>query len=184
MTTKMIQAAFSVLIEVLRWAAKEADKQAKEARDKGNSNEEDFFRNQGVSFGAMALRVLGLEKEFHSMEMDFPGGEKPKATFPYPRGKQNTALAVKFADGEEIQERYASGTFVRSLCKMDLDKVATLGVILNGEPLVSTKEGRYASHKVGGYYVATTASTANKKAILEGVASALDIVISVQIIRR
>ena len=181
MTTKMIQAAFSVLIEVLRWAAKEAERQANETRDTGRKS---FFRNNAERFGAMADSVSALEKQFRSMETDFPEGEKPKATFHYPRGKQNTALAVKFADGEEIQERYASGTFVRSLCKMDLDKVATLGVILNGEPLVSTKEGRYASHKVGGYYVATTASTANKKAILEGVASALDIVISVQIIRR
>ncbi|EGJ11217.1 hypothetical protein [Rubrivivax benzoatilyticus] len=88
----------------------------------------------------------------------------------------STFLRVLTPVGTVIAEVTAAGTFVAALVAADLTKVAGLGYVFAGEPLVSkTKSTKYpfGSKPAGGQFVMTHCKTPNKKRMLERVSDAL-----------
>jgi len=97
-----------------------------------------------------------------------------------------TRLRITLADGRIIEERNAAATLVEFVKHAGIMPVRNLGIIISKVPLVSnTLDNRYRSfqHPVGnGWYVMTNSSTATKKKLIEKIAAALNIPLTVTII--
>ncbi len=130
----------------------------------------------------------GLVKQFLSysvaLGLSRPArtGPKPPPTPPVspppppPLPSTMHPLRVLTPAGTVIAEATATGTFVAALVAADLAKVAGLGYVFAGEPLVSpTKSTKYPSASIAAetLFVMTHSDTAKKKRMLERVSGAL-----------
>jgi hypothetical protein len=102
---------------------------------------------------------------------------------PHHKSKKSI-LNVIFPDGTQISNAYAYQTLCDVIEKIGADKVEKLGIIVNGENLVSRNEDDfYQQHKIrGGWLVATHSSTASKKKQLEEISSNLNLNLKVKMI--
>lgn len=95
-----------------------------------------------------------------------------------------TNFEIRFPDGTVISEYKACDTFIKAIHKIGFKQVFDLGVIVDGEPLVShTQSKKYpsASKKVpGGYYVHTHSSTQGKVAQLTKIKKLLGLEFEIQ----
>lgn len=122
----------------------------------------------------------GLVKQFlsYSVALGLARPATPPPVPPPPPVLPATSapLRVVTPTGTVIAEATATGTFVAALAAADLTKVAALGYIFAGEPLVSpTKSTKYpsGSKPAGGQFVMTHSDTPTKKRMLERVSTAL-----------
>lgn len=82
---------------------------------------------------------------------------------PNPTREYAGDLTVIMEDGQEICHRYASDTFAEAIEKIGVEKVKTLGIIINSLPLIDTNQHpRYSQSKSDIYYIATHCSTDTK----------------------
>lgn len=117
-----------------------------------------------------------LKAEDNSNDLDSTRVYSPKSPW--------TGLMVRFPNGKTINKRYAYETFIRTIEEIGIDKVKSLGIILNHTDLITKKKSPdYNQHKVkGGYLIITHTSTDKKKKILEEISSRLNIGLEVEIV--
>ena len=111
------------------------------------------------------------------------GGEHKK---PVENKADNTVLRVTFPDGTVIADSKAKVTFVKTIERIGLMRVRTLGLSFCHVPLVSnTLDKKYAKQQTpvgSGLYVMTHSSTKDKKKQLDKMSDQLHLGLKVEII--
>lgn len=103
-----------------------------------------------------------------------------------------TTLIVKDSEGNLISpgdpgQQSGADVFIKCLEIAGCDKVESIGIKINGEPLISSNPHcNYVpqSHKCGQWYIATHSSTASKFKILSEVSAALSLDWDIRIVPR
>jgi len=94
-----------------------------------------------------------------------------------------TSLLVRFGDGTVIAERTAADTLARAIQKIGFERVEHLGILVNGETIVSnSKSSKYNDVQIDGRYVKTHSSTSQKARNLLQISDALGLKLEVQIV--
>ena len=99
-----------------------------------------------------------------------------------PGGKKSakTTFEVVFADGTKITHPKAKIVLAKTIDHIGAPRVAKLGVLVDGEPLVSNSINNYKNQSSAapinsGWYVATHSSTKAKMSLVERIAKALKV---------
>lgn len=139
-----------------------------------------------------AEKLVAFREKLRALQTEWRSGiDQPTRTRVQPAGYEipphdkgpATHLRVALPDGTVIQEPTAALTFAKALEAVGLDKVRTLGLKLNGFPLVDTSaHPKYQQQRLGRYWVATHSNTAKKQEILRQVARMLGLQIKVFIV--
>ncbi|TDE33834.1 hypothetical protein [Antarcticimicrobium sediminis] len=94
-----------------------------------------------------------------------------------------TRLLVKFSDGTIFAEKTAAQTLAKVIERIGCEQVASVGVLVNGEKIVSTeKSKKYSDIEVPPYFIKTHSSTDQKKRNLEQISKALGLNLNISII--
>ena len=95
--------------------------------------------------------------------------------------KPPTRLVVTMEDGERIDRRAATDTFVETIEKLGIERVRNLGYNVGRSSLISTSQSHEKQRKSGRYYITThNTTTAEKKRLLETIASELGVKLRVE----
>ena len=93
------------------------------------------------------------------------------------RSIQWTKLVVTMPDGERIECPLIRDTFVEVIEKLGIEKVAALGIVRSGIPLISTSEYPNCSQRrSGSYYILADTTTVDKRRDLLKIAKSLGLV--------
>ena len=90
-----------------------------------------------------------------------------------------TNFTVKFPNGKVIADKRAMLVMAKSIEKIGADRVAALGVMCGGEPLVTKDKSLFKKHPTavaavsGGWFVKTHSGTAAKMGYVKRIAKAL-----------
>ena len=96
-----------------------------------------------------------------------------------------TNFTVKFQDGRVIADKKAFWVLAKTIEALGADKVAALGVLCGGEPLVTKDKTQLKKHPSavapisGGWFVKTHSGTAAKMGYVKRIAKALKVKLSV-----
>ena len=94
-----------------------------------------------------------------------------------------TALLVRFPGGDVIAEPKAADTLVAVIKRAGMERVEQLGILVNGEHIVSkTPSKKYNEASVPPFYIKTHSSTSQKKRNIEQISDALDLGLTVEIL--
>ena len=98
-----------------------------------------------------------------------------------PGRKPPTRLVVTLEDGERIDRRAATDTFVEAVEKLGIERVRSLGHNVGRFSLISTSQSHEKQRKSGRYYIMIhNTTTAEKKRLLETIASELGVKLKVE----
>ena len=93
-----------------------------------------------------------------------------------------TSLLVRFVDGTVIAERTAALTLAKTIQKIGFGRVESLGIVVNGEAIVSkSKSLKYNDTLIDGRYIKTHSSTQQKARNLVQISEALGLDLEVQV---
>ena len=99
--------------------------------------------------------------------------------------KQATRLVVTMPDGETIDRKTATDTFVDAIGRIGVDRIKELNKKLNGAPLISTEKPTTAQHReFGEHYIVVHSSTIQKKRLLDEIAAEVDPSIKVEVVKK
>jgi len=94
-----------------------------------------------------------------------------------------TALLVRFPDGTVLAHEKGADTLVAVIQRAGFQRVGELGILVNGENIVSrTRSKKYNEAIVPPFFIKTHSSTAQKKRNIEQISEALGLGIQVEII--
>lgn len=94
-----------------------------------------------------------------------------------------TGLMVVFPDGTVIREQTAAETLALAIKKIGFERVEALGIMVNGENIVSRqKSPRYSDTFLPPFYVKTHSNTEQKRRNLERISEKLDLGLTVSIV--
>lgn len=115
-----------------------------------------------------------------------PFENEDTSVIPESRKRKSVILRVTYPDGHIVEERIVSNTLIDVVISAGAERVQSLGIMLNGENLVSnTILPRYAtSQKLVGnnLYVMTCCDTNKKQRIIEQISEALNMNLKVETI--
>lgn len=177
-----VNVAFELVDEELNRVLHALNEEGAQAFRNGEHQKVKDLAETGVTLNAFKEKVGALLAEWNR---GFDRSIRRKVTLPKEfRSKgPRTRLRVSFANGSIIENTSAAESFIASLEKLGLDKVAALGIDMYGLPLVGrVKSEQYNQHLVGSYYVLTHSNTEKKKSLLEEIATRLGATIKVQIV--
>ena len=99
-----------------------------------------------------------------------------------PTGRKSpTRLVVTMEDGERIDRRAATDSFVEAIEKLGIERVRNLGHNVGRFSLISTSQSHSRQRKSGRYYIMIhNTTTADKKQLLETIASQLGVQLKVE----
>jgi hypothetical protein len=130
--------------------------------------------------------LKSLERKTESVPRKIPPPPTLKPTPAFPNKKSKALperLVVTMPDGERIDHNVGAATFAEVIEKLGTEQVKSLEHKVNKIPLISTsKHSKYKQRKSGQYYIITHSGTKAKKALLEKIASDLDIQLKVEIV--
>lgn len=159
----------------------------------------DYIPGENLSVRLTRKRVITDEEETKkyplstdrkdSQEKIYATNEKAKKkkterTMKFANKAKKTRLSVKFPDGTTIENSYAYETFIDTILKIGIEKVAELNMKWVGLPLVSKiKDDFYNQHEVeDGWWIVTHSATNQKRLQLEEMSKKLKLGLSVEII--
>ena len=94
-----------------------------------------------------------------------------------------TALLVRFPNGDVLAKEKAADTLVAVIQRAGMEQVENLGIMVNGENIVSrTPSKKYYEARVPPYFIKTHSNTAQKKRNIEQISEALKLGLKVEII--
>lgn len=148
---------------------------------------------RGRSLQEFRERIAELEHEWHSrfspietegeVTLSKPKSEEQVQTILRHSKSSKTGLLVRFEDGTVIAERTAAETLAKVVHRIGFDRVEQLGILVNGENIVSnTKSQKYNDYHLAGRYVKTHSSTMQKVRNLQQVSDALMLGLEIQVI--
>ena len=96
---------------------------------------------------------------------------------------EKTALLVRFPTGDVIAEKKAADTLVAVIRRIGMEKVERLGLLVNGENIVSrTPSKKYNETSAPPFFIKTHSNTSQKKRNIEQISDALGLNITVDIV--
>ena len=94
-----------------------------------------------------------------------------------------TALLVRFPGGDVIAEPKAADTLVAVIKRAGMERVEQLGILVNGEHIVSkTRSKKYNEAGAPSFFIKTHSSTSQKKRNIEQISDALGLGLTVEIV--
>jgi hypothetical protein len=94
-----------------------------------------------------------------------------------------TALLVRFPTGEVVADKKAADTLVNIIGRAGVERVEQLGILVNGENIVSrTPSKKYNEASAPPFFIKTHSSTSQKKRHIEQISDALGLGLTVEII--
>ncbi|WDR02956.1 hypothetical protein PSQ19_01660 [Devosia algicola] len=94
-----------------------------------------------------------------------------------------TALLVRFPNGNVLAKEKAADTLIAVIQHAGMERVANIGLMVNGENIVSRSPSKkYNEAPVPPYFVKTHSSTAQKKRNIEQISDELNLGLMVEII--
>ena len=146
------------------------------------------------------VNKLGREWEALQKEIDDAAPEVKEIVLPRKPQKEHatgftrkvekvgpkTNFTVTFPDGMVIVDKKACLVLAKSIGKLGAEKVAALGIMVGGEPLVTKDKSQYKKHPsavaeiAGGWFVKTHSNTASKIDYVKRAAKALGVKIVVK----
>ncbi len=99
---------------------------------------------------------------------------------------QKTGFKVTFSDGTVVSEPKAKTVLAKTIEKIGVERVAALGILCGGEPLVTRDKSLYVKMPTqvaeipGGWFVKTHSSTAAKAGYVKAIAKALGVKLTVK----
>lgn len=128
-------------------------------------------------------RSFNLTELTSDSSLDDPAEKIKSFTIPPHTKSKKTNLLVEFEDGTRLENQVAAVTFCKVIEKIGAERVAALNITQYGINIVSRKKDDFYNQRQvrGGWYVLTHSSTANKKTLLENIASQLGIKLKVTI---
>lgn len=145
---------------------------------------------KGKALQAFLLKVATLEDEWTSnfaengsmVDRDEGAVEAARKILSGTKSSK-TALLVRYPNGDVVAERKAADTLVAVIRRVGFERVAQLGIPVNGENIVSrTRSNRYNEVPMPPYYIKTHSSTAQKKRNIEQISEELGLGLTVEII--
>jgi len=115
-----------------------------------------------------------IEKVIKMLEKD--GRSKPSTTLP-PSGN----ISVTFRDGEIINRKNVTDTFVECIEKIGFEKIMDLKIISSGIPLISKIKEERPQRQIGEFWISTNSSTNSKASILNKINRELDLKLKIEI---
>lgn len=126
-----------------------------------------------------------VEVIYHKCKERWPALVVVHATTPnvVPHPKRPGSKLRVHLNGKAIEYSDAAETFARSIDQIGIERVARLGRVLSGIPLVgrSRAAGYQQQFAVGQFYVCTHSNTQTKKRVLEEIAADLGVQIRVEV---
>lgn len=182
-----ITAAFEIITDEIESEATRIGEQGAEAFKQMNLDEAHRLIAVGKGLLVFRKKVEGLLTEWQAgTDISYRRTIKIKG-LPEARSagrRSNTKLRVRFADGPEIEEYFASDTFALALKEFGLAKVEALGLRENNSPLIGpTMHPTYQHRQMGDKFISTHSSTQQKKEMLERIAKKLGRKVTVTIIQ-
>lgn len=117
----------------------------------------------------------GLSKIDYQVRKPLPVSEAAKKIISASKSSK-TGLLVRFPDGTVIAEKNAADTLAKAIQKFGFERVGALGVMVNGENIVSKNPSpKYNETPIPPFYVKIHSSTQQKKRNIEQIASELNI---------
>jgi hypothetical protein len=145
---------------------------------------------RGKRLKAFCEKVAALEAQWRNeFAADFPQSPNPELFAEARRAiisatkSSKTLLFVRFPDGAVVSMPKAAETLALTIKMIGFDRVASLGKVVNFEPLVSSSPSKkYADVKIDGVYIKTHSSTSAKKKLLDEISGELGLNLEVRII--
>ena len=101
-----------------------------------------------------------------------------------PGKKRPATRLVVTIDGETIDRKTATDTFVDAIGRIGVDRVKELNKRLCGAPLVSTEKPKIQHREFGEHYIVVLSSTIQKKRILDEIAAEMNLPLKVEIVEK
>lgn len=133
--------------------------------------------------GSLETEWKILQDELDAFNLEEPQSKKPPHS-------PNALLAVKFPNGEVICARKAVDTLVKCVEIIGPSKVATVGILISGEPFVARQREVFKKYPTqvrglsNGWFVNVQSNTNGKKHFLEQISRALGLGLKVRINRK
>jgi hypothetical protein len=132
---------------------------------------------------ALEAEWIGSFAEAAAAETDDPEIEATARRILSNSKAAKTALLVRFPTGDVIAEPKAADTLVAVLRRVGMERVEQLGILVNGENIVSrTRSKKYNEASAPPFFVKTHSSTSQKKRNIEQISDALGLGLTVEII--
>lgn len=129
---------------------------------------------------AQILEFLNGLQEFEAQPNEAAVPASEQTTIPLGR-KPTTRLVVTMEDGDRIDRRAATDTFVEVVENLGIERVRNLGHNVGRFSLIATSQLHEKQRKSGRYYITThNTTTADKKRLLETIASELGVKLKVE----
>ncbi len=166
-----------------------------------NSQGASFFRSslyeeanelssKGKKLQNFLLKVQALEAEWvgsfaeaAALEIDGPEVEATARRILSNSKSAKTGLLIRFPTGEVISEKTGADTLVAVIKMVGMERVEKLGILVNGENIVSrTPSTLYNETRAAPFYIKTHSSTSEKKRRIDQISEALGLGLTVEII--
>lgn len=129
---------------------------------------------------AQVSKFLRGLQEYEAQPNEAAAPASEQTTIP-PGRKPPTRLVVTMEDGDRIDRRAATDTFVEAVEKLGIERVRNLGHNVGRFSLIATSQLHEKQRKSGRYYITThNTTTADKKRLLETIASDLGVKLKVE----
>lgn len=184
-----VTTAFELMKLELETAVEDLNTQGSELFRESRYEEAKALTDRGKQLRAFCDRVDALASEWIASYSEDDHQEDTEQEFQAARTilsaskASRTRLLVTFSDGTTLAEKTAAQTFAKVVERIGCERVANVGVLVNGENIASKeKSKKYSDIEVPPYFIKTHSSTDQKKRNLEQISKALGVNLNVQII--
>lgn len=128
--------------------------------------------------------AVEVESIYHKWKDRWPTLAAPMAApSPCPRPKHHGSKLRVHLNGRVIECPGAAETFARAIEAIGIERVARLGKVFSGIPLIGTSKttGYQQQFAIGEFYVCTHSNTQTKKRVLEEIAAELEVPLRMEI---
>lgn len=184
-----VTVAFELMKLELEAAVEELNSEGAELFRESRYEEASNLTNRGTTLHEFCLRVEKLSAEWadqfavDTISDETEQEQQTARTILSASKASKTRLLVVFPDGTKIAEASAAQTLAKVLERIGLEKIASLGILVNRENIVSSYPSKkYNETPIGRYFVKTHSSTNQKKKNLEEISSSLNLGLQIFVI--
>lgn len=184
-----VSTAFELMKLELETAVEDLNTQGSELFRESRYDEARILTDRGRALRAFCDRVEILANEWietfsdDAAEHDVEKELQAARTILSASKASRTRLLVTFDDGSTIAEKTAAQTLAKAIERIGFERVANVGVLVNGENIASKeKSKKYSDVEISPYFIKTHSSTDQKKRNLEQISKALGLDLEITII--
>lgn len=184
-----VSTAFELMKLELETAVEDLNTQGSELFRESRYDEARALTDRGSQLRAFCDRVETLANEWMETFSEDDTEEDAEKEFQTARTilsasqAPRTRLLVTFNDGSTLADKTAAQTLAKVIERIGCERVASVGVLVNGENIAAKeKSKKYSDIEVPPYFIKTHSSTDQKKRNLEQISKALGLDLEIAII--